>query len=161
MDQTVGLAFAIYVIVILGHDHQLKKRIEGRWTSPQKIKLYESRGNNEIIKSIIFPLKCIVISFWKKSQEGGEQPSIICYGENCALYCHQYLKNSARLPGGRCGGGGGGRCGAQASHCSRVINCDPLAKMHPRECYSAGTMGEWQKISGILFSILHSIYRYS
>ena len=157
MDQTVGLAFAIYVIVILGHDHQLKKRIEGRWTSPQKIKLYESRGNNEIIKSIIFPLKCIVISFWKKSQEGGEQPSIICYGENCALYCHQYLKNSARLPGGRHGGGQGG---AQASHCSRVINCDPLAKMHPRECYSAGTMGEWQKISGILFSILHSIYRH-
>jgi hypothetical protein len=49
---------------------------------------------------------------------------------------------------------------AQASHCSRVINCDPLAKMHPRECYSAGTMGEWQKISGILFSILHSIYRH-
>jgi hypothetical protein len=30
VDQTVGLAFAIYVIVILGHDHQLKKRIEGR-----------------------------------------------------------------------------------------------------------------------------------
>ena len=147
MDQTVGLAFAIYVIVILGHDHQLKKRIEGRWTSPQKIKLYESRGNNEIIKSIIFPLKCIVISFWKKSQEGGEQYRASFVTVRIVLCT---ATNTWKIRRG----------GAQASHCSRVINCDPLAKMHPRECYSVGTMGEWQKISGILFSILHSIYRH-
>ena len=156
----VGLAFAIYVIV-LGHDHLLKKRIEGRWTSPQKIKLYESRGNNEIIKSIIFPLKCIVISFWKKKSGGGwaAKHHLLRW----ELYCHQYLKiRRGCLPCLRLVAGvvAAAAARAQASHCSRVINCDPLAKMHPRECYSAGTMGEWQKISGILFSILHSIYRH-
>lgn len=38
------------------------------------------RGNNEI-KSIIFPLQCIVISFLKI----GQGSRIICYGENCSI----------------------------------------------------------------------------
>ena len=34
------------------------------------------RGNNEI-KSIIFPLKCIVISFWKKAEGGWSRASFV------------------------------------------------------------------------------------